>query len=112
MEALIRIGTSLFETIRRQSERRTLNVIGNGVDNVGGGPVAERDEAVAAGITVNGVVLGDDPALAAYFRARVIGGAGAFVMRVVEPRAFADVMRAKFLRDLIARPKDSGYDVG
>ena len=100
----IRFGTSLFAILPRASARRTLNVISNGVDNVGGGAIAARDAAVSAGITINGVALGDDPALVDYFRARVTGGAGSFVMRVAAPEAFADVMRAKFLRDLIARP--------
>lgn len=102
LSATIRFGASLLVGQPGPSRRQVLNLIGNGVDNVAPGPDLARDSALATGLTINGVVLGDDPALATYFRTRVTGGYGSFVMRVTEPRAFADVMRAKFLFDLIA----------
>jgi Ca-activated chloride channel homolog len=66
--------------------RSIVNVCGNGRDNVGTGPRAARDRAVATGMTVNGLVLGAKDGLAGYFRAHVQGGAGSFVIEVTRPR--------------------------
>jgi hypothetical protein len=76
--------------------RSIVNVCGNGRDNVGTGPRAARDRAVATGMTVNGLVLGAKDGLAGYFREHVQGGAGSFVIEV--PAA----MVQKLLRDLVA----------
>ena len=82
--------------------RAVVNVIGNGPDNMGEASLAARDRLLAAGATVNGVVLGAEPEVLAYFRAEVVGGRAAFVMPGVSTGALTDLMRMKFLRDLIA----------
>lgn len=92
----------LFAAAPHRSGRSILNICGNGIDNVGEGPEATRDRAVAAGITVNGLVVGASPNVAAYYRDRVAGGPGAFVIEAVEPRGIREAMLRKFVRDLLA----------
>ena len=109
LSGAIRFGAALLAAGPGAGARKILNIISNGVDNVAGGVALARERAVAAGITINGVVLGRDRKLAEYFRARVIGGAGSFVMQVAEPAGLVDVLRTKFLRDLIARAGRDGW---
>lgn len=82
--------------------RSVINLCANGEDNVGNGPDAARDLALADGVSINGLVIGDAPDLASYLRDHVIGGVGSFVLEARDPRSFADAMLAKFLMDLIA----------
>jgi len=82
------------------ADRMVLNVIGNGWDNVGEGPVQARDRLVGAGGIINGVILGEDHVLADYFRQNVIGGRGAFLVTVKDKSAITSVLARKFLRDV------------
>jgi hypothetical protein len=82
------------------ARRSVVNVIGNGWDNVGEGPLRARDRLVAKGGTINGVVLGFDPVLMDYYRSTVIGGPGAFLLSVDEPSQMSDVLARKFLNDI------------
>jgi hypothetical protein len=84
------------------SQRAVINVCANGRDNVAEDPRAARDRALAAGIVVNGLVIGGGNSLADYFGTHVQGGAGSFVLEVAEPAALVDAMIEKLLRDLIA----------
>jgi Protein of unknown function (DUF1194) len=84
------------------SQRAVVNVCANGTDNVAEDPRAARDRAMAAGIVINGLVIGGKRGLASYFREHVQGGAASFVLEVRQPAALADAMVDKLLRDLIA----------
>jgi Protein of unknown function (DUF1194) len=89
--------------------RKVINICANGADNVGESPAAARDRTLAAGVTINGLVIGRRLGLATYFRDHVQGGAGSFVMEVGAYETMADAMLEKFLRDLIAaRPSPAG----
>jgi hypothetical protein len=79
-----------------------INVAANGIDNVGAGPAAARDRAVAAGLVVNGLVVSGKKEVADHFRADVQGGRGSFVAEVVEPADMFEAMLDKLLRDLIS----------
>jgi hypothetical protein len=85
-----------------RAERKVIDVSGDAPDMRGIRPAqVARDDAVAAGITVNALaILGGTPGLAERFGTEVIGGPGAFVM-VAEGRAdFARAMRAKLVREI------------
>jgi Protein of unknown function (DUF1194) len=84
------------------SRRTVVNVCTNGPDNIAADPRAARDRALAAGIVVNGLVIGGKNGLAGYLREHAQGGAGSFVMEITQPVALADAMIDKLLRDLIA----------
>ena len=84
--------------------RQVIDVCGDGTSNSGPPVEAERDRAVAAGVTINGLtIINDHPVsyiyahvqppggLTNWYRAHVTGGPGSFV---VEVHAFADFGRA------------------
>jgi Ca-activated chloride channel homolog len=102
LSGAIRFGTELLLVAPFKSNRLILNVLGDGVDNIGAGPQAARAAALDAGITINGVVVGRDEEVAAYFRHRVAGGPNAFVIETGDPKDYADIMLTKFLYDLIS----------
>lgn len=93
-------ATALLEIAPYASERSIANIIGNGADNVGEDAQAARDRALDAGAIVNGVVIGNDPLVLAYYRRQVIGGPGAFAISTVETATIAEAMRRKFLYDI------------
>jgi hypothetical protein len=84
------------------SARSVINVVGNGEDNVGEEAGAARDRFVARGGTINGLVLGEDSAMAEYYGQHVIGGRGAFVMATADAPSIADAFVRKFLGDIVA----------
>jgi hypothetical protein len=75
------------------SARRTIDVSGDGTNNSGPDVMQVRDEAIAQGVTINGLVILSETPLAwnpdhtnppggleNYYRNNVIGGPGAFVL--------------------------------
>lgn len=82
--------------------RSVINIVGNGSDNVGDGASLARDRVVAAGGTINGMVLGDDAAALDYYREQVIGGPGAFVTTTGDAETLADAFVRKFIGDIVA----------
>lgn len=82
-------------------DRLKIDISGDSRHNSGPSPMFARDRATATGITINGLVIEDgDRELADYFRALVIGGHDAFVLRVRRREDFAAAMRRKLKREL------------
>lgn len=104
-----------------QSPRRTIDVSGDGTNNSGRDVGLARDEAVAQGVTINGlVILSDRPmawnpehtnppgGLAHYYRTNVIGGPGAFVIVAEDFNSFGQAI----VKKLIAEIADAGTPPG
>jgi hypothetical protein len=88
----------LFDSAPLPTERKVIDVSGDGAQNTGEIPTAEaRDAAVAHHVTINGlpIISGDDPHVDAWYRANVIGGAGAFLVVADGFDAFAEAFRHK-----------------
>ena len=96
-----------------ESARHTIDISGDGTNNAGRDVTALRDEAVAKGITINGlVILSENPmswnpdhtnppgGLANYYRNNVIGGAGAFVMVAEEFNSFGKAIINKMIAEV------------
>jgi hypothetical protein len=83
------------------ARREVVNVIGNGSDNFGREPGGSRDLLVSRGVTVNGVVIDGDRAVLADYGGSVIGGPGAFLLAADAEGHLGEVMRRKFLQDLM-----------
>jgi hypothetical protein len=98
----LRYGLDQLVAAPHRAERLILNICGNGSDNVGEGPERVRDLALAAGVSINGLVIGGKAGLATYYRERVAGGPGSFVIEAREPGAIAEAMLRKFLLDLLS----------
>ena len=83
------------------AERMVVDISGDGRNNVNLQPLYQRDLAVAAGITINGlVIMNVDPFLDRYYRDTVIGGAGAFVEKVSDFDDYQAAMERKLLREI------------
>jgi hypothetical protein len=92
--------------------RRVIDVSGDGVNNNGRPANEARDEALAAGVTINGLVIMNDrptpgfsefygqPALDLFYRDHVIGGPGAFVVAIEDFSTFAYAIRNKLIREI------------
>ena len=92
----------LLRTAPSTGDREVVNIVGNGMDNVGEGAAVGRDKLVAAGATVNGVVFGGDLPTFIYYRTQVIGGDAAFLLAADPEIGIAEAMQRKFLQDLTA----------
>jgi hypothetical protein len=113
----IDFAVSLIERAPFASERRTIDVSGDGTNNSGRDVIAARDDAVAKGITINGLVILSERPLAwnpdhtnppgglpNYYRNNVIGGAGAFVMVAADFGSFGKAMISKMVAEIAAQP--------
>jgi hypothetical protein len=91
-----------------EATRRVVDVSGDGPNNDGREVTQARDDAVAAGVIINGLPLMieaptgpyDIPDLDLYYRDCVIGGLGAFMMPVREAAEFATAIRTKIVREV------------
>jgi hypothetical protein len=102
------------------SERRTIDVSGDGTNNRGRDVVAAREDAVAQGVTINGlVILSEQPlewdpshthppgGLEDYYRENVIGGPDSFA-KVAES---FNVFGQAILNKLVTEIADAGQPV-
>lgn len=96
-----------------ESARRTIDVSGDGTNNSGRDVASARDEAVARGITINGLVILSERPLAwnpehtnppgglpDYFRQNVIGGPGAFVIVAENFKSFGQALINKLVAEI------------
>lgn len=100
----IDFSVSLLRRAGLQRTRGVIDVSGDGRNN-DGRPVREAvADAVASGVTVNGLpILGLEPAIDDYYRREVIGGPGAFAMPAREPGSFARSLLQKLLLEVALR---------
>lgn len=82
------------------TNRAIVNIIGNGEDNVGEDPQRARAALLARGATINGVVVGGDPAVVNYYRSQVIGGRTAFVLSADKAETIVQVFAMKFVSEI------------
>ncbi|MGD9922896.1 MAG: DUF1194 domain-containing protein [Pseudorhodoplanes sp.] len=100
-----------------EAPRRTIDVSGDGTHNSGRGLLAAREDALAQGVTINGlVILSDKPlpwnpehtnppgGLARYFQDNVIGGPGAFVTVAEGFKSFGQALISKLIAEIASSP--------
>jgi hypothetical protein len=98
-----------------QATRRTIDVSGDGTNNSGREVTAARDEALAQGVTINGlVILSEQPlswnadhtnppgGLDAYYRDNVAGGPNSFVMVAENFNTFGQAILNKLVAEVAA----------
>jgi Protein of unknown function (DUF1194) len=101
LAAAIAFSIALLEKAPVLAARRVIDVSGDGEDNDGGDAGLARDEAVARGITINGLpILSGSSSLLGYYRRQVIGGPGAFLMPAANMNSFREAMTGKLLREV------------
>lgn len=98
--ALHRLRTNNYD-----GARMVIDLSGDGRENNAVNALAAADigrrEALAEGVTINGLpILTDEPDLASYFREIVVGGPGAFMITANDYSDFGRAIREKLLREI------------
>ena len=99
------------------AERKVIDISGDGTSNAGRAVAEARDDAVAKGVTINGLAIINTKAspgftthtqppggLPNYYRENVIGGTGAFLLVVENFETFTDAMTRKLVSEITALP--------
>jgi hypothetical protein len=111
--AAIDFSTAVLEAAPFQATRRVIDVSGDGRTNQGRMSRVARDDAVAKGITVNGLpVMMDRPnfgrppdrELDRYYEENVIGGPGAFMVVADTFANFGEAILSKLIREIAGLP--------
>jgi hypothetical protein len=114
----IEFAMGQFARAPYESTRRTIDVSGDGTNNSGRDVVQVRDEALAQGVTINGLVILSETPLAwnpdhtnppggleNYYRNNVIGGPGAFVLAAQNFSSFGQAIVKKMIAEVaLAEP--------
>ncbi len=101
-----------------EAQRRVIDVAGDGTNNAGRDVTEARDDAVRAGVTINGLaIINEHPVsytfahvqppggLTNWYDENVAGGAGHFVVEVRSFQAFGEAMTRKLINEIAdARP--------
>ena len=106
--AVLDFSVALLRGAGVEATRQVIDVSGDGPNNQGREVTQARDDAVAAGIVINGLPLMisgatgpyDIPDLDLYYRDCVIGGPGAFMVPVRDVAEFATAIRTKIIREV------------
>lgn len=94
-------SAALIEGNDFDGQRKVIDVAGDGEDNGAADLEAARQSAHARGIVINGLpIMADSPALADYYRERVIIGPDSFVEPARDFEDYARAIRAKLLKEL------------
>jgi hypothetical protein len=109
----IEFAAAQFERAPFEGSRRTIDVSGDGTNNAGRDVRLARDETVAKGIVINGlVILSDRPVpwnaehtnppggLEKYYQDNVIGGPGAFVAVAENFNSFGRAIIKKLIAEI------------
>jgi Protein of unknown function (DUF1194) len=100
-------AVALFEKSGVEARRRVIDISGDGSNNMGRLAIYARDDAVARGITINGLaILSEEPLLDVYYQRFVIGGSGSFVMAAADYDTFSEAILAKLIREIAALRTD------
>ncbi len=110
ISGLIDFAAASFENNGFDGFRRVIDVSGDGPNNHGRPVVPARDEALARGITINGLPLMTREGMGAawhledldlYYRHCVVGGPGHFVIPVLSWEEFPTSVRRKIVMELV-----------
>jgi len=118
----IAYSQNLIQTNPYRGLRRIIDISAD-AGNIGGMPLAlARGNAVAAGITINGLAISRPGSTRPFravsleqeFREQIIGGTGAFVVTVDETISFAEAVLKKMILEVagIAPPEIAGLPAG
>jgi hypothetical protein len=105
----INFGVPLFERSGFRGLRRVIDVSGDGANNAGPPVTVARDDALATGLTINGLPIMlkrpsaftmDIENLDVYYEDCVIGGPGAFVIPIRQRDQFKEATRTKLVLEI------------
>ena len=101
LAAAVEYSVALLQASSVMAERRIIDVSGDGADNDGGNAASARDQALALGITINGLpIVYDSAYILTYYHDQVIGGADAFLEPAANMLSFREAMLRKLVREI------------
>ncbi len=104
LSGAIRFATTLTQTAPFAATRRVVDISGDGQNNIGEPPAKARRIALDLGITINGlVVLNASEKLVDYYRTKIIGGPGSFVVEAADYEDYPRAILRKLLREIDVR---------
>ncbi len=119
----IDFAMTLFDQAPFKAERRTIDISGDGTNNSGRDVTAARDDALAKGVTINGLVILSERPLAwnpehtnppggleNYYRQNVIGGPGSFVVVAENFNSFGQAIVKKLVAEIALAPPENRGD--
>ena len=108
-----------FAAATQHSNRRIIDISGDGTNNSGRPVTDARDEAIGKGVTINGLaIINDKPnpgyafhtqppgGLPEWYRQNVVGGPSAFLRTIDDFHSFADAMTNKLVSEIAAAPPE------
>jgi hypothetical protein len=117
ISAAIDFAMERFAAAPAEAEKRIIDISGDGTNNAGRTITEARDQAVTAGVTINGLAITNTQAnpgyafhtqppggLPKYYEENVIGGSGAFLSQVDNFGAFAEAITRKLVTEISAAP--------
>ena len=117
ISAAIDFAMERFAAAPAETDKRIIDLSGDGTNNAGRALTEARDQAVAAGVTINGLAIINTQAnpgyafhtqppggLSKYYEENVIGGPGAFVLQVENFGSFAEAITRKLLTEIATIP--------
>ena len=109
----IDVGMEQLQSSPFKSDRRVIDISGDGTNNSGRDIAAARDAATAKGVTINGIVilsavpLPFNPGhthppggLLAYYQNNVIGGPASFAIAADSFETFGQALRSKLIKEI------------
>jgi hypothetical protein len=115
ISGVIDFAMERFAAAALRASRRIIDISGDGTNNSGRPVTDARDQAVAQGVTINGLaIINDKPnpgyafhtqppgGLPEWYRQNVIGGPGAFLRVVEDFQSFADAITSKLVSEIAA----------
>lgn len=100
-------GMALLFDNPYRATRRVIDISGDGANNRGRLVNQARDEAVRAGVGINGLpILALEPDLDRYYEQNVIGGPGAFVIAAKDFNTFGDAILKKLIAEIADLPPE------
>jgi hypothetical protein len=118
-------GVQLLSESGMNATRHVIDVCGDGTNNAGREITEARDDALKAGITINGLaIINDHPVswtfahvqppggLANYYRTNVTGGPGSFVLEVHDFSTFGEAMTRKLVDEIAVGPSAPKFAAG
>ena len=97
---------TLFPKSPFRAPRRVIDVSGDGSNNRGRPVTLARDEAIAAGVGINGLpILTLEPDLDRYYYDSVIGGPGAFVVAAKDYETFGEAILKKLITEIASNDR-------
>lgn len=110
----IEFSLPLFDNNGFTSERRVIDISGDGPNNSGDYVTTAREKALRAGVTINGLPIVNNrpspwgrapmPHLDLYYRKCVIGGRRAFLVVAKDFRSFGRAIRRKLILEIVGLP--------